>query len=137
MPREIQRENAAHAEIPEENFALFGVNTLPAADKLRAAGAAQPRETADGFRVGLERAENGREGDHLVSQRTEKARSAAGRNDHAVRQKTSRPVRAVRVKPWSCGAMAAISAEQRSATPSASQPRRSTSSTEAAVSLRG
>ena len=33
--------------------------------------------------------------------------------------------------------MAVISAEQRSATPSASQPRRSTSSTEAAVSLRG
>ena len=87
MPREIQREDAAHAEIPEENFAIFGVNTLPAADKLRAAGAAQPRETADGFRVGLERAENGREGDHLVSQRTEKVRSAAGRSDHAVGKK--------------------------------------------------
>lgn len=136
MPREIQRENAAHAEIPEENFALFGVNTLPAADKLCAAGAAQPCETADGFRVGLERAEDGREGDHLVSQRTEKARSAAGRSDHAVGKKLLARA-AVRVKPRPCGAMAAISAEQRSATPSASQPRRSTSSTEAAVSLRG
>ena len=87
IPREIEREDAAHAEIAEKDFALFGVNTLSAADKLRAAGAAQPRETADGFRVGLERAENGREGDHLVSQRTEKARSAAGRSDHAVGKK--------------------------------------------------
>ena len=87
VPREIQRKYPAHAEIPEKNFAVFGINALSAAEKLRAAGAAQPRETADGFRVGLERTEDGGERNRFVPERAEKRRAAAGGSDHAVGEK--------------------------------------------------